>query len=64
MPSAEESKKAGYHDVADWGEKDLSGCYAPGTSMDLGEHGKLDPSKVPDHIGGKAPKRSKRAGSK
>lgn len=55
MPSSKRSasSKAGVSDVSDFGEKDLSGAYPPGTTFDLGEHGKVDVTKVPDIVGGK-----------
>jgi hypothetical protein len=57
MPSPEETKAAGYHDVSDWGEKDQSGAYPPGTTFELDGGEKVDVTKVPDIIGRK-PKRS------
>lgn len=65
MPSGEEGKRAGYHDSADYLEKDAAGAYAPGTVVDIGGE-KVDLSKVTDHFSGKAkkPKPSKRSSSK
>lgn len=40
-----------YPDVAEWGDKDVSGAYAPGTVCDIGGQ-KVDLSTVPDAIGG------------
>lgn len=52
MPTPEETRKAAGSDVAVWGEKDVSGCYPPGTMWDLGDGKPIDVSKVPDVIGG------------
>lgn len=64
MPTPEESKKAGVFDVSEWGEKDGSGAYLPGTMFDLGDgRPPVDVSKLPDVIGGKG-KRSKKPRAK
>lgn len=51
MPTPEESKRAGHLDVSDFGEKDLSGAYEPGTTFELPDGTQLDPAKVPDWLG-------------
>lgn len=61
MPTRDESKAAGYHDIADWGEKDVEGAYPPGTTFDLGDGEKVDVSKLPDVIGGKGKPPAKRS---
>jgi hypothetical protein len=61
VPDAKASKAAGYHDVSDWGEKDTSGAYPPGTKFDLGDGKPVDVTKVPDAIGRRrAAKRARR----
>lgn len=53
MPTPEETRKAAGSDVAVWGDKDVEGAYPPGTTFEIdGE--KIDVTKVPDVIGGKA----------
>lgn len=60
MPSNEQIKREGANDVGEWGEKDMTGAYAKGTMCELPDGSKVDLSKVPDIIGGKAkPKRPK-----
>jgi hypothetical protein len=51
VPTPEETKKAGYSDISEWGEKDTGGAYADGTVVDIGGE-KVDLSKLPDVIGG------------
>lgn len=47
-------KRAGGNDVADWGEKDTKGAYAPGTSFDI--NGKpFDPACTDAVMAGEKP---------
>jgi hypothetical protein len=57
MPDADQSKRAGVIDVSHFGEKDIANSYPPGTKFELDDGTVIEPDKVPDHIGGKAPKR-------
>lgn len=52
---ADEKKigEAEFPDIAAWGEKDVSGAYAPGTKVMIGGE-EVDLSAVPDLIGGAA----------
>jgi hypothetical protein len=54
--------QAEYPDVAEWGGKDVSGAYAPGTKVMIGGE-EVDLSAVPDLIGG-AIERSPKGGTK
>lgn len=55
---AEKRKVHPPNDVAQWGEKDTSGAYPPGTKFELADGSKVDVNAVPDHLGGKAGKPS------
>lgn len=44
---------AEFPDVAEWGDKDVAGTYAPGTKVMIGGE-EVDLSSLPDVIGGKA----------
>lgn len=50
-PRSSPAKAAGYFDVSEWGDKDASGAYPPGTMLDLGDGKPIDLSRVPDLIG-------------
>jgi hypothetical protein len=57
------AKRAGYHDVAEWGDVEQEGAYPPGTVFDTGSH-KRRWADIPDLVGGgavRAPVRPKPA---
>lgn len=56
MPTPEEDKAAGYFDVGVWGEKDVKGAYPSGSEWELPDGSKIDPSLIPDVLGGEGRK--------